>query len=244
VSEAVGLVEEQERRLGDGSDGGYFAAGEDPRLLFRARPAFDGAVASGNGVAALNLVDLAELTGDPRWRQRAEAVVGAFADGMTRAPLAHVTLVRALRRLGTATSPAREAPAAPRAAAAPSAVDALEDEARDAVEIEARLGQGEDEVWKPFTVELNVRPGFHVNAHSTDDPALVATAVSGVLGPVRHVRYPPGEGEGGVPVYAGRVRIEGEIEHRGGGASAVEVTFQACDESRCLPPVSRVVRLR
>jgi len=47
-----------------------------------------------------------------------------------------------------------------------------------------------------------------------------------------------------VPVYAGRVVIEGEIERRGGGAVSVELSYQACDEARCLPPVERIVRLR
>ena len=72
LSEAVRLAEEQERRLGDAEGGGYFAAGQDPRLLFRSKPAFDGAVASGNGIAALNAVELARLTGDPAWADRAE----------------------------------------------------------------------------------------------------------------------------------------------------------------------------
>ena len=246
ADEAARLVQEQEERLGDPAGGGYFAAGEDPRLLFRARPAFDGAVASGNGVAALNLVELAEITGDPLWTERAEAAIRAFADGMVRAPLAHVTLVRALVRLPAGLAGvARAAPTAAREASVPSAMEALEEEARDAVEVEARLGSAEDEVWKPFTVELVVRRGFHVNANATEDPALVPTAVAGVVGSVRNVRYPPAEREsGGVPAYRGRVRIEGEIEHRGGGAAALEVTFQPCDENRCLPPVSRLVRLR
>jgi hypothetical protein len=47
-----------------------------------------------------------------------------------------------------------------------------------------------------------------------------------------------------VPVYRGRVALEGEIERKGGGAAGLEVSYQACDETRCLPPVSRVVRLR
>jgi hypothetical protein len=47
-----------------------------------------------------------------------------------------------------------------------------------------------------------------------------------------------------VPVYAGEVTIEGEIEHRGGGAPAVEIAYQACDDARCLPLVTRIVRLR
>jgi uncharacterized protein YyaL (SSP411 family) len=245
AQEAVRLVEEQEERLADPEAGGYFAAGEDPRLLFRARPAFDGAVASGNGVSALNLVELAEITGDPRWGERAEAVVRAFAAGITRAPLGHVTLVRALGRLQGRSSSAPGPTSPPAGATAPSAVDGLEAEARDVVEIEACLGRADDEVWKPFSVELVVRSGFHLNANPASDPALVATAVGGIVGGLRNVLYPAGErAGGGVSVYRGRVRIEGEIEHRGGGAAAIEVTFQACDESRCLPPVSRIVRLR
>jgi hypothetical protein len=38
--------------------------------------------------------------------------------------------------------------------------------------------------------------------------------------------------------------IEGEIERRGGGAASIELSYQACDELRCLPPVARIVRLR
>jgi hypothetical protein len=122
--------------------------------------------------------------------------------------------------------------------------EALEDEAREAVEVRGRLGRGEEEGWKSFEVDLAVTRGFHVNAHPAADPALVATAVSGVLGPVRNVRYPPPEsGPGGLRMYTGTVTIEGEVEHRGGGAAAVEVTYQACDEKRCLPPVTRLVRL-
>jgi uncharacterized protein YyaL (SSP411 family) len=245
LEEAVALVEEQEERLGDPGVGGYFAAGEDPRLLFRARPAFDGAVASGNGVAALNLLSLARIRQDQRGVERASTVIRGFADGIARAPLAHVTLIRALTRLHEASpsvprvSVASEAPSA-----RTSATEALEEEAWGAVEIRGRLGRGGDEEWKPFEVELTVKPGFHVNANPAADPTLVATAVSGVLGPVRNVRYPPAEtGPGGLTMYTGHVTIGGEVEHRGGGAAAVEVTFQACDEGRCLPPVSRLVRL-
>ena len=255
LSEAMRLAEEQERRLGDAEGGGYFAAGQDPRLLFRSKPAFDGAVASGNGIAALNAVELARLTGDPAWRDRAEGALLAFADGMTQAPLAHVTLARALERLVAtprAAAPAPRAKAVPatgatETAAAPLATATLEDEAYDAVEIDARLGTSEDDDWKPFRVELTVRKGWHVNANPAG-PGLVPTAVAGVVGRLRNVRYPTGEswdgGGGPVPVYRGRVTIEGEIERQGGGAAGIEVGYQACDDTRCLPPVTRIVRLR
>ena len=274
LDEAVRLADEQEARLGDPEGGGFFAAGEDKDLLFRAKPAFDGAVASGNGISALNLVELSRLTGDPDFAARAEGTLLAFAGGVAQVPIAHVTLVRAIERLrdlqqrtlvapgggaartagprptraasGRASSAAAATPAAtlePAAAAAPS----LEEEAYDAVDVEARLGSSDDEEWKPFRVEMDVRRGWHANANPAGD-GLAPTRVTGVLGGVRNVRYPQGEswdgGAGPVPVYRGRVRIEGEIEHRGGGAPAVEITYQVCDETRCLPAVTRIIRLR
>jgi hypothetical protein len=255
LTAAVRLGEEQEGRLGDAEGGGAFAAGEDPRLLFRSKPAFDGAVASGNGIAALNAVELSRLTGDPAWADRAEGALRAFGEGMSQAPLAHVTLARALERL--LVTP-RTAFAAPRAVAAPvseaagptaapSATGTLEDEAYDAVEIDARLGTSEDDEWKPFRVEMTVRKGWHVNANPAG-PGLVPTGVAGVVGRLRNVRYPAGEvwdgGGGPVPVYRGRVTIEGEVERQGSGAAGIEVGYQACDDARCLPPVTRIVRLR
>ena len=251
LAEAVRLSEEQERRLADADGGGYFSAGADEHLLVRAKTAFDGAVASGNGIAALNAVELARRTGDASHRRRAEATLGAFAAGMTEAPLAHVTLVRALERLRALPESATRTlakPSAPeQAAAAPSAAEALEEEAYAAVEIEGRLGTSEDEEWKPFRIELDVKKGWHVNA-TPPGAGLEPVRVSGVIGGVRGVRYPAGAawdgGAGAVPVYTGRVVIEGEIERKGGGAVSVELAYQACDEARCLPPVARIVRLR
>ena len=268
LDEAARLADEQEARLGDPEGGGFFAAGEDERLLFRSKPAFDGAVASGNGVSALNLIELARLTGDPDFAARAEGTLLAFADGIAQAPFAHVTLVRALERFREGQRKAlvapgggvarRERPArasAKRAAApeadapapAPAPGPSLEEEAYEALEVEARLGTSDDEEWKPFRLELAVRRGWHVNANPAG-AGLEPLKVSGVLGRVRGVRYPAGEawdgGAGAVPVYAGKVAIEGEIEHRGGGAPAVEIAYQACDDSRCLPAVTRIVRLR
>ena len=250
LDEAVRLAGEQERRLGDPAGGGWFAAGEDPRLLVRAKPAFDGAVASGNGIAALNGVELSRRTGDPAWASRAEAAILAFAEGLEQAPLAHVTLARALERLLAAPRPqpsATRAAEAEPAVAPASAAEALEEEAYAAAEIEGRLGSSDDDHWKPFRVEIDVRKGWHVNAHPAGS-GLVATAVAGVVGGLRNVRYPAGEpwdgGAGPVPVYRGKVAIEGEIERRGGGAAGIEVTYQACDDARCLPPVTRIVRLR
>ncbi|HKC13625.1 MAG TPA: protein-disulfide reductase DsbD domain-containing protein, partial [Vicinamibacteria bacterium] len=237
-AEAARLAAEQELRLGD-PVGGYFAAGEDPRLLFRAKPAFDGAVASGNGVAALNLTQLGRLTGEASFLSRAEGVLGAFGGAMSAMPLAHVSLVRAWHRW-------RATPRAP-VPAAPAATAGLEDTARNVVEVSGQLAAGTG-AWRRFVVELAIRPGWHLNAHPASLPTLVATSLGPVLGQLRSLRYPAGEPFGPpaepISVYRGRVALEGEIEPPAGGAPSLELTYQACDDTRCLPPVTRLVRLR
>jgi uncharacterized protein YyaL (SSP411 family) len=239
---AARLADEQERRLGD-EVGGYFAAGHDPRLLFRGKPAHDGAVASGNGISALNLLELHEATGEARYRDRAVAALGAFGPDVERMPQGHVTLVRAVARLGTAPAAAAAAASAPVAAAPALGSEALEDEAREAVEVTARLDSGHQEV-RGFRVELKVKKGFHAYAHEPGGEGLLPTRLTGVLGQIESVHYPKGEtGPDGVRVYTGTVALEGTVRMPKVGAPSVELHYQVCDSARCLPAVARLVRL-
>jgi uncharacterized protein YyaL (SSP411 family) len=219
------LADEQERRLGDRAAGGYFSAGEDPRLLLRPKAAYDGAVASGAGVAALNLTTLAERTGDTAYRETSLALVRAHGGGIRDYPLAHVTLVRALARLDVAGAPA-----------GPRSGGLLAEEAEAVVEASGTVAESSGP-WKRFSVDLMIRDGWHVNANAPRDPSLVPTRVEAVHGTLRALCYPETEDA----VYTGRVRIEGEVES---GVDAVRLTYQACDDSRCLPPVTREVLLR
>jgi hypothetical protein len=76
---AQDLLRELERRFRDPA-GGYFLSAQDgERLIAREKPGYDGAEPSGNAVAALDLLRLAELTGDPAWRASALATIEAFA---------------------------------------------------------------------------------------------------------------------------------------------------------------------
>jgi uncharacterized protein YyaL (SSP411 family) len=235
--EALALQREQERRLGDPGAGGYFVAGEDPQLLHRGKAAHDGAVASGNGVAVLNLLALAERTGDGAWRERAEAALSAFAPAMGEWPLAHVTLIRGLRRLG----PSGESQVVP-------SPRPLEQEALDLVAVGGSLGEAAGG-WRPFALELEIREGWHLQAHPASRPELVATKLGEGRGRLRALRYPAGRSfEAGfagvaIDVYTGRVRIEGEVE-AAEAEPVVQLVYQACDDARCLPTVTRRVALR
>ena len=67
--------------------GGYFltAKGHDP-LLVRLKPDYDSALPAGNSVAVLNLLRLAELTGNDGYRQAAEKTLRAFAQPLAERP--------------------------------------------------------------------------------------------------------------------------------------------------------------
>lgn len=86
---ALALTEAVELRFRDPEHGGYFlTAGDAEPLLARAKPAYDGAEPSGNAVALLTLLRLRELSGDDRYRRRAEALLGAFAPALGEDPTA------------------------------------------------------------------------------------------------------------------------------------------------------------
>jgi uncharacterized protein len=93
LREAVGLVDALEQRYADPVNGGYFltAGGAAPGAATapfpRSKPDVDGAVPSGNAVALMDQLRLAELTTDDRFRQRAETTLRAFAAALDERPL-------------------------------------------------------------------------------------------------------------------------------------------------------------
>jgi len=103
LHEAVRLQGEQEERLGDAADGGYFQMPEGAGRAAK-KEGSDGALVSGNGTAALNLIQLARLTGERSYRERAERLLRAFAPDAGREPLTHLTLLRAAEHLERAAS--------------------------------------------------------------------------------------------------------------------------------------------
>ncbi|MCK6547922.1 thioredoxin domain-containing protein [Myxococcota bacterium] len=79
LEHAITLEATLEAQFYDPADGAYFGTPRDGEaLLVRAKPVHDGAQPSGNSAAVLALLRLAELTGEPRYRARAEGVLRAF----------------------------------------------------------------------------------------------------------------------------------------------------------------------
>jgi uncharacterized protein YyaL (SSP411 family) len=94
---ALALQAELDARFWDAAAGGYFFTADDQeRLLARQKPATDGAEPSGNSAAISNLLRLHALTGDERYRERAERSLSAFAAPIARDPAGAPRLLAAL----------------------------------------------------------------------------------------------------------------------------------------------------
>jgi uncharacterized protein YyaL (SSP411 family) len=87
IETAIRLTEEQRRLFEDRANGGFYAsAAGDASLALRLKDSDDGAEPSGNSVAALNLLRLAQFTSRDDFRECAARIFHAFAGTMNNAP--------------------------------------------------------------------------------------------------------------------------------------------------------------
>ncbi|HEX9940804.1 MAG TPA: DUF255 domain-containing protein [Thermoanaerobaculia bacterium] len=243
------LTCEQLKRLRD-PEGGFFVAGASPDVLFRSKEVFDGATPAGNAVAVLNLLELARRTGDLGWRGEARAALRAFGQLVESHPDAVRMMTVAARRYHETGAGPEEADAeygeiraAFERSAEAAGVSKLEHEAEKMVKARLELDGEAAGGWRPFRLVLEIAPGWHLQANPATEPYLVATEVRAEGGGLRNVRYPEGEplpsrlSHEPIAVYTGRVEITGEVS----GAERLSLTYQPCDETRCLPPVTRAL---
>jgi uncharacterized protein YyaL (SSP411 family) len=97
LESALALQRDLDTHFFDDAAGGYWISPDDGEaLLVRAKPAQDGALPSGNSIAALNLLRLYSLTTQEAYRERAEMTVRAFSDSLTETPTALGRMLDAL----------------------------------------------------------------------------------------------------------------------------------------------------
>lgn len=110
-----------------------------------------------------------------------------------------------------------------------------------------------------LAIELRIDEGWHITAHEPFAPNTSADArlpgligltvrIAGGTGIRAMIEYPPGErlaaAPGGLPallVHTGSVRLQIVLERTGemwSGSPTILVTYQACDDSACLAPVT------
>jgi uncharacterized protein YyaL (SSP411 family) len=80
----------------DESNGGFFEAAKDEVLIARPKQAFDGAVPSGNSVAALFCLRIGEIASDEVLKKKAERTFRAFWNSIEFHPSSHTEMIVAL----------------------------------------------------------------------------------------------------------------------------------------------------
>jgi uncharacterized protein YyaL (SSP411 family) len=97
LREAIGLTDQMIRHFWDPGPGGFFLSADDGEaLLVRGKEIYDGAIPSGNSVAAVNLLRLARMTGNSDYEDKALAVVRAFSGAVSNYPAGFTHLLGAV----------------------------------------------------------------------------------------------------------------------------------------------------
>jgi len=222
LEEARRLQREQGHRLGS-PRGGYFNAEGAADLLYRSKELFDGAMPAANGVAALNLIDLAAASGERAYLDEAERTLRAFAPIVSTHPDGARTMSLALSRFSRA--PGGGSPQRARAG------DAVASSGQDAVE-DARieLGVAGSDGFRPFTLSFRVREGWHLPVEEGQP------RISGEGATLGRVEWPTARPvRGGLAGFEGRVEVRGRVRADAPRASIL-LRFVACGDGSCRPP--------
>jgi uncharacterized protein YyaL (SSP411 family) len=168
------------RRFRDG-DGGWLLSPDDGEDLgVRRKEAYDGALPSGNAVAAWSLVRLSLLTGDARWEEEAAAAVRAFGGLAGAHPQAFTGLLLAH---DLAAGPSRELLVA---GSGRAAADLVAEARRRWDPFRVLLRQSPDLAKvAPWTAEHKAEPGkaaaFLCEGHACKRPVTTATELRALL---------------------------------------------------------------
>lgn len=97
LARAKSLTADMLHLFWDEKAGGFFIIGQDAQpLLVRQKELYDGAIPSGNSVAALDLIRVGRITMDREFEAKAEALFKSFSREISEAPLAYPQLLAAL----------------------------------------------------------------------------------------------------------------------------------------------------
>ncbi len=210
-------------RFADPDHGGlYMSENSDLGGFTRLIESHDGAIPSGNSVGLRLFTRLARRTGEPRYREAAERLLGAFAAQIAQQPSAYSYMLLAAEELRAGE------------------VGPLAYSANGALRLELRRAEG-----GAVRIRLSLREGWHCNAAEVNDPELVPTRIEGEGGwQLDGVGYPPGErvalgSAEPVALYQGDLVLVATPRWVGEGRRGplhIVVAVQLCGSGLCLAP--------
>ena len=219
LTRAEALANTMQNQFWDEETGGYFIGTEVVGAV-RPKDLYDSSIPTGNSVALRVLAKLWHRTGTDVYRQRAEALLVAFSGFLNAYPSAFAYLLT-------------------------SASDLLMGEAGHRHYI-AR-GNVKINAWREndeLHVELDMAPGWHVNANKPNQEFLIPTELFDSNGnAIDKTEYPPVvsktlgfNSSGELALYENKVIIKAPISNGDSAMTSYVLQLQACDETVCLAP--------
>lgn len=97
LEKAKKLTEQMIKLFWDDQVGGFFFSGNDhEQLLIRQKESYDGALPSGNSVAALQMLKLAKLTGDFTLEEKVQQIFKVFSQDIQDYPNGHAMMLQSV----------------------------------------------------------------------------------------------------------------------------------------------------
>ncbi len=264
LTEALALNDTMNTLFWDEQAGAYFLSEPDPYLIARTKSPSDGAIPSGNSVAAHNLISLYEITSDETHLTRAKQLLAAFSGMLDEQPGRLEHMAHAIERYATLLANQPEADHAalfdPIRQTATALNDADEIAQPATVTVSASSSKDAVAPGESFevTLTLDIREGWHIYANGVQSESLIPTSVavrSETPLAVERMIYPePTTLEGAlyptpVAVYEGTTQIRAIVhfdQSTTPGSATINVLHrhQACDDRACQPPVEEVTSLQ
>ena len=96
LSEAIQLSNIMVDEFWDVTNGGFFLGSENSeKLIVRAKTGYDGAMPSGNSVAAMNCSKLNRITGETKWAEISDKIFITFSNEIQQTPSGYASMVNA-----------------------------------------------------------------------------------------------------------------------------------------------------
>lgn len=235
--DAAMLAMRMRDQFGDDANGGFYYTRAGARdLIVRQKVGTDSPLPSGNAVAAMALLELDEKDSA---RRTIEVFAGQMQqNGESMSAMAQAAIDYIVRYGGPIEVAARKTDQAADRPLSPQQV------ADNVVAVAARWISPLD-----LAIDLTILQGFHIHAHEAGQ-GLVATQA--IVDGASEIEYPPGEAlpvafaDKPVVVYSGKVTIRARLSTPppAGATLRIGVTYQACDESICLPAVTKQTVLK
>ncbi|HWP41317.1 MAG TPA: DUF255 domain-containing protein [Tepidisphaeraceae bacterium] len=221
--QARALAKGMQYRFADEDRGGfYFTSRHATDLIVRQKVATDSPLPSGNAVAAMVALELAD-------RHTAAATLSVFAQQLLQQVEAMSSMLEAAMLYVDQHGELTVEPAADAQRRRPVSLHEL---AERVVSVHP--------AWRSPTeleLALQILPPFHINSNAPLE-GMIATEVRVPDAPVEAIDYPPGQ------TWSGQAGILIRFKQPVGQEIRVWLRYQACDQSACLPEVTRVIEVR